>query len=251
MAPRCWTFRRWWRPISGLIAGALILIGCATSTPQERYQVLSFFFDGVPNPDAPPRRNAGRTDQSGRRTVVHKPYGDNQCNSCHLNTSDIFSRAQVREDICLTCHAGTPVQYAVMHGPVVNNACQMCHVPHSSALPHLLKQPAPAVCIQCHEPEGLRLMHKQPLDPGASCIDCHSGHGGSNHSLLLSLASQPPAAAPAAPPSPGARQPSGAPQLPRVSDPAPALGQPAAPTVPPPATPPIVPPRSAESGVPR
>jgi predicted CXXCH cytochrome family protein len=168
---------------------ALLFLGC--STPQKRYQVLSFFFDGVPDPSAPSRASASKVSSSGKRTVVHKPYADNQCNSCHLNTSDIFARAQVREDLCISCHGGTPVQYAVMHGPVVNNACQMCHVPHSSALPHLLRQPSPAVCTQCHEPAGLALMHKRPLDPTASCIDCHSGHGGSDHRMLLSLAPQP------------------------------------------------------------
>jgi predicted CXXCH cytochrome family protein len=171
------------------VLGAILMLGC--SSPEKRYQVLSFFFDGVPDPNAPVHVIGSKVgDSTGNRTVVHKPYADNQCNSCHLNTNDIFARAQVREDLCVSCHAGTPVQYAVMHGPVVNNACQMCHVPHSSALPHLLRQPSPGLCTQCHEPGGLALMHKQPLDPKASCIDCHSGHGGSDHTMLLALAPQ-------------------------------------------------------------
>lgn len=167
-----------------------ILIGC--SNPQKRYEVLSFFFDGVPDPNAEQKEMA-RAQAEGHLTVVHKPYADNQCNSCHLNTNDIFARAQVREDICLTCHADTVTAHPVMHGPVVNNACSMCHSPHSSAVPHLLRQPAPAVCTQCHEPAIMELMHQQPLDPKASCIECHSGHGGTDHRLLLASAPELPA----------------------------------------------------------
>jgi predicted CXXCH cytochrome family protein len=206
MARHCWTIRRWRLPIVGVVLAASVVLGC--SDPQKRYEVLSFFFDGVPDPNAP-RAEERRTSSGGTRTVVHKPYADNQCNSCHLNTNDIFARAQVREDICLTCHVDIPTQHAVMHGPVVSNACQMCHSPHSSAVPHLLRKPAPAVCTQCHEPEGLKLMHTQPFDPKASCIDCHSGHGGSDHSLLLASAprgSEPATTQPALPDGSGVRR---------------------------------------------
>jgi predicted CXXCH cytochrome family protein len=202
MAPRCSTIRRWRGPVAGilifLVGGALstLLIGCAD--PQKRYEVLSLFFDGVPDPNAPQKQSSSsKVSMNGRRTVVHKPFADNLCNSCHINSADIFARAQVKEDVCLNCHSNVPTQHAVMHGPVVNNACQMCHSPHSSAVPHLLKQPAPAVCTQCHEPESMQLMHKQPLDPKQSCIDCHSGHGGTDHKLLL--------ATPAAPAAPATR----------------------------------------------
>ena len=188
MVPRCSTFRRWRGPAAGLLVFvfggflSVTLIGCAD--PQRRYEVLSFFFDGVPDPNAP-QKESTKVSPSGRRTFVHKPFADNLCNSCHLNTTDIFARAQVKGDVCLNCHSNVPTQHAVMHGPVVNDACQMCHSPHSSAVPHLLKQPAPAVCTQCHEADGLELMHKPPFDPKQSCIDCHSGHGGPDHKLLL------------------------------------------------------------------
>ena len=160
-----------------------MLIGCAD--PQKRYEVLSLFFDGVPDPNAP-QKQAAKASSTGRRTVVHKPFADNLCNSCHQNSTDIFARAQVPQDVCLNCHGNVPTQHAVMHGPVVNNACQMCHSPHSSAVPHLLKQPAPAVCTQCHEPDAMQAMHlRMPFDPKQSCIECHSGHGGADHKLLL------------------------------------------------------------------
>ena len=173
--------------ISCVVAGffALVLVGCS-STPQERYRVLSFFFDGVPDPDAA-KKVAAKQASSGRITYIHKPYQDNQCNSCHLNTSDIFARAQVPQNVCLNCHSNVATQHAVMHGPVVNNECMMCHSPHSSAVPHLLKQPAPAVCTQCHEPDVLKVMHRPPFDPTTSCVSCHSGHGGTDHRLLVAF----------------------------------------------------------------
>ena len=198
MGPRCSTIRRWRGAVAGLliflVGGplAIQLVGCAD--PQKRYEVLSLFFDGVPDPSAvQTESSSSKVSPTGRRTVVHKPFADTLCNSCHLNTTDIFARAQVKPDVCLNCHSNVPTQHAVMHGPVVNNACQMCHSPHSSAVPHLLKQPAPAVCTQCHEPQAMTLMHKQPLDPKQSCIDCHSGHGGSDHKLLLATPATRPA----------------------------------------------------------
>ena len=195
MVRRCSTTRRWRGPLAALsiffIGGvaSVQLIGC--TDPQKRYQVLSFFFDGVPDPNAP-KMQSSKSGARGGRTVVHKPFADNLCNSCHQNSTDIFARAQVREDVCLNCHSNVPTQYAVMHGPVVNNACQMCHSPHSSALPHLLKQPAPALCAQCYDADAMLVMHqRQPIDSKQSCIDCHSGHGGSNHKLLLARPAAP------------------------------------------------------------
>ena len=202
MGPRCSTIRRWRGPVLGAIAAVALIVAAGCADQQRRYEVLSFFFDGVPDPTAPQKQSM-KVSSGGRRTVVHKPYADNLCNSCHLNTSDIFARAQVRQDVCLDCHSNVPTQYPVMHGPVVNNACQMCHSPHSSAVPHLLRQPAPAVCTQCHEPAAVQLMHEQvPFDAKQSCIDCHSGHGGTDHKLLLSSPKATPAASttqPAAP----------------------------------------------------
>jgi predicted CXXCH cytochrome family protein len=166
-----------------ILLAAMLVLGCGT--PQQRYRVLSIFFDGVPNPDAPVKQSVRTASAGERRTTVHKPYADNQCNACHLNTADIFARAQVRADVCLDCHSTIPQQHKVMHGPVVVNECQMCHAPHSSASPHLLRRPAPAVCTQCHELNELKNLHKTPVDLNASCITCHSGHGGSDSRLLL------------------------------------------------------------------
>src|SRR5437868_12147121 len=87
------TYRRWRG--SCLIAAALLcllalFVGCST---EKRYKVLSFFFDGVPNPHAPAASAQGELDsqQPGAAVrpiaYIHKPYGENKCNECHGTAS--------------------------------------------------------------------------------------------------------------------------------------------------------------------
>ena len=156
MLRRCATTTRQWRgPVAALLiflAGAsfsILLIGC--SDPQKRYQVLSFFFDGVPDPNAPQKHSTKAASNGRGRTFVHKPFADNLCNTCHSNSTDIFARAQVRGDICLDCHSNIPTEHAVMHGPVAKDLGSFCHAAHQSVNEHLLKTPVPKVCTQCHD----------------------------------------------------------------------------------------------------
>ena len=70
MARHCWTIRRWRLPIVGVILAGSVILGC--SDPQKRYEVLSFFFDGVPDPNAPPITNAVARieyDEDGRPMI--------------------------------------------------------------------------------------------------------------------------------------------------------------------------------------
>jgi predicted CXXCH cytochrome family protein len=164
-----------------------LVIGCGNAT--TRYRVLSFFFDGVPDPNAATGPTTRRTGERGKVVFVHKPFADaeadeKKCATCHLNTSDIFARAQVRRDVCVECHASVKREYRYTHGPVVNNLCQFCHAPHQSINEHLLKMPAPAVCTQCHFPETLGSNPPEHLIAKSNCISCHSGHGGLDRMLL-------------------------------------------------------------------
>ena len=117
-------------PRRGLVialALAALLAACAAGcSPRKRYQVLSFFFDGVPNPDAPrgPAGAARRSARGNQTLYVHKPFAEEKCNSCHLNSEDIFTRANIRPNACLDCHAAVQTEHAQMHGPVVNTLCQ-------------------------------------------------------------------------------------------------------------------------------
>lgn len=168
--------------LAGLLLGCFLL-GCGS--PQRRYRVLSFFFDGVPNPDAPKgQKGSFVTGKSGNPIYVHKPYEEKHCDSCHENTTDVFSMIKVNPEVCGGCHYKILTQYPRMHGPVASIKCLMCHNPHQSAEKHLLKLPSPKLCVQCHEPPTLNPRTPEHTDPKADCISCHSGHGGTNRQFL-------------------------------------------------------------------
>ena len=183
MSTRYSSFKRW-RALMLLRTGLmLVAIGC--STPQERYKLLSLVFDGVPDPDAALKRASHiRKTASGQTVYVHKPFADQKCDSCHLNTSDIFARAKVSPDICSKCHSDIQSEHKIIHGPVAVNMCLTCHSPHHSIQPHLLKSAVPKLCTQCHEQDTLTTAVPEHLDPKSSCITCHSGHGGDDRRFL-------------------------------------------------------------------
>lgn len=177
-----------------LLAALLIASGCGS--PRARYKVLSFFFDGVPNPDAP--ANAGRASirtAGGREVYVHKPYAEEKCDACHQNTADIFARAQVSPQACLKCHDTILKAYPYMHGPVASAYCLKCHEGHQSDYKHLLKVGGSKLCTQCHSMPDLSRKVPEHGDAQISCMTCHSGHGGQTHKLLK--VSAVPATAPA------------------------------------------------------
>jgi predicted CXXCH cytochrome family protein len=197
-APRSKTtpsLRYWTGPVvawSLLGSCALLLCWAGCATPHERYKTLSFFFDGVPDPDAPVSTQPDtsmRTARSGSGATLtvytHKPFAENKCANCHGSSRgnfESFSRADPH--VCRSCHENTAHQYPVMHGPVVNNECLWCHEPHESTVPHLLKDRAPALCLQCHSRKDLPIRPVEHQDPKLDCLICHVGHGGVRHGLL-------------------------------------------------------------------
>jgi predicted CXXCH cytochrome family protein len=169
--------------------------GCSA---EKRYQVLSVFFDGVPDPNAPVVQvdEEGNSDSiighsSSSGNVVwyrHKPYKENKCDSCHAGASGQyvdFSQTANDPNLCRKCHKDVRRQYPVMHGPVAAGACKFCHSPHESTQAHLLKDKPRVVCMQCHEQELLSTSVPEHVAGDRSCLDCHDGHGGEKHNLLL------------------------------------------------------------------
>jgi predicted CXXCH cytochrome family protein len=183
----------------GIAAATLIVVVFLGCSAEKRYKVLSTVFDGVPDPNAP--LDAGTRRGTRERPVfIHKPFADQKCDACHLNTDDIFARAKVRKDVCLECHAKVQQAYAVMHGPVSAGACTQCHAPHQSGNEHLIKLPAPGLCMKCHEQDFLSISVPEHTKPKSNCLSCHSGHGGTDRNFLKTLVQQMPATSPATQP---------------------------------------------------
>lgn len=198
-----WRRGRWGWSIALAALVALCLIpawsGC---TPQKRYKVLTYFFDGVPDPDAKPTTQPGgegatvvTNTRTGATVYVHKPFATNDCAQCHPGAgqgASFESFAKVPHTICAKCHKETSTTFKVMHGPVAVGQCLLCHQPHESTVPALLNEPAPAVCEQCHV-RGMLSTIPQHSTPKQSCLDCHFGHGGPERFFLRVAADTPPA----------------------------------------------------------
>ncbi|MFG0286306.1 MAG: cytochrome c3 family protein [Phycisphaerales bacterium JB039] len=172
-----------------LLAPAFIWSGCS---PQRRFEVLSFFFDGVPDPSAPAFA-AGQPLRESPTYSIHKPYAEERCSDCHTGR---FNMQSLDSGICMKCHENVPTEQPRMHGPVAAMACLWCHSAHESAYAHLLKGPARQVCTACHEPALLDAQAvPEHADESVSCLQCHYGHGGVTRHFLRSDVRRPSAGA--------------------------------------------------------
>lgn len=171
-----------WTIGSTLLAGVVAAVWCGCTVTKENYATLSFFFDGVPDPNA---RIAG-TDASdmtiAAKVVVHQPFADEKCEECH-KTQYRPSRNDPRA--CLNCHDKVMEQHAWTHGAVAGGACLWCHTPHESVRRWLLRGPDRKLCMQCHSAAMLTGdVVPAHADEKSSCLSCHFGHGGDSAIML-------------------------------------------------------------------
>jgi predicted CXXCH cytochrome family protein len=174
-----------------LALGGLAWGGCSV---EKHYEILSFFFDGVP---APPSDDPSAGEAAGTGVGVaaadlirsaHTAYRERRCAECH-GTQAVFGLqtegfADLGESICLECHADA-TDLARLHGPVAAGACLFCHEPHVSRYPDLLLEGSPELCLGCHQFE-LQGAPPTPVheDLSRDCLDCHFGHGGDDRYFL-------------------------------------------------------------------
>jgi len=157
---------------------------------QGRYRVLSFFFDGVPEPGSDEARavqgGARAAPESGpaaagpvrpARLFVHTPYRDNRCASCHdLNTGGMV--CSLSDGLCVTCHRELVETPRYLHGPVAVMDCTACHHYHYAPRENLLLEEVNPLCQGCHVREDLSGgPHHAVVDDGP-CTECHDPHGG-------------------------------------------------------------------------
>lgn len=170
----------------------LALGGIVSCAPEKQYHILSFFFDGVPDPNA---KVVSTSDSSAVDTtavvasnvkpefIEHKPYAEEKCKSCH---QEGFSTALIKPVpvLCFSCHEDFSQKSKILHGPVAAGACLTCHDQHMTKYEKLLTRPGQEVCLYCHNSVDIRKnkMHEKIEDK--ACTECHDPHGGENSGFL-------------------------------------------------------------------
>jgi predicted CXXCH cytochrome family protein len=181
-----------------LLCGVLLWAGCSI---EKHYDVLSFFFDGVPSPGAvaeSPRASAGGSaGETGAAVSFHTAFAERRCQECHGPSARfgmlVRGFEKLDDSTCLACHAETMHAPPRLHGPVAAGLCLWCHRAHESPYPHLLKHPGPELCLGCHD-MGLLGPFQIPehQDRRRDCLGCHAGHGGAEPGFLKPRESWPP-----------------------------------------------------------
>ena len=165
---------------------ASFVVGCETNT---RYKVLSLFFDGVPNPEAPSVQAGGKSAGEGAGGIKdqvrptyreHGPFASKSCKACHnVSTNELVMPI---DKLCLYCHV-ILTDKRLLHGPVAAGGCRICHDPHGSSYPFLLVSEPKKFCLYCHNKVDIE---KNEAHKGvdADCTECHDAHASNNDYLL-------------------------------------------------------------------
>lgn len=175
-----------WTLAGSVAVVAVLLAGCNATT---RYNVMSFFFDGVPPPVEPavvaepgaiPAHTA-ESRQVGYRE--HGPYAAKQCNACHVSTA--FNALVVpREELCFRCHTLGAEKKKYLHGPLASGGCTACHDPHSSQYRYLLISESDSFCLHCHDRRSIERAEVHRGIDEQQCTACHDAHMSDKKYLL-------------------------------------------------------------------
>lgn len=182
------------RPVAAALIAVTAALAWGGCSVEKHYAVLSFFFDGVPEPvpaeaegtDAQRARSAA----SGAPVSRHTAYIERRCATCHGESVTFGFTAKGFADLdggaCVRCHEHV-LGTAFVHGPAAARECTACHDPHESRYPMLLVNASPALCTQCHAAE----LKMEPIiagheDAARDCLECHGAHGGDDRYFLRS-----------------------------------------------------------------
>jgi predicted CXXCH cytochrome family protein len=175
-----------------ILLAILIVITTISCAPETRYKVLSFFFDGVPNPEKIgefPKDTLDKSQpqlestKSKQLTInIHKPYEDRTCETCH-EVKNSFKLISKEPDLCYNCHESQEKDYKFVHGPVASGYCTECHNPHSSEYAKLIIKDDQNLCYKCHQKSDV-MANEIHADIGITkCWDCHNPHGGADRTM--------------------------------------------------------------------
>ncbi len=171
-----------------LIIGVVAIFGILGCQPETRYKTLSFFFDGVPNPqkkDQAQSNNANNANKNAAEKVryrEHGPFAAKLCGGCHVpGTNNLIAPI---EELCLRCHTTVVLTgKKKIHGPGASGGCKVCHEPHGSAYPYFLVADSKTFCLHCHNKSDIM---KREVHQGQTvqCTTCHDAHSSDNEYLL-------------------------------------------------------------------
>lgn len=179
-----------------LFVTVCITVICVRCTPEKKIKVLSFFFDGVPDPTKKTEEvieinteyewakiNTVDTKNKKPTSYDHKPFAEEKCGSCH---DEGFSNALVKPipNLCYSCHEDINTKYQTLHGPVASGNCMACHAHHQSKFEKLLPREGQELCLFCHESYQVFKNKKHEKIGDKNCTECHDPHGGENRGLL-------------------------------------------------------------------
>ena len=162
----------------------IILIMLSGCEPRTSYKVLSFFFDGVPDPDKVTvgTEKAEVKEPKAAPGSTHGPFGAKKCEACHRREQG-NKLVLPKEQLCVSCHKLNFGQMEWVHGPVASGGCRICHNPHQSAYPFLLDAPQRQVCFRCHEERAV-MKNEVHQEIASGCLDCHDAHASRQKFLL-------------------------------------------------------------------
>jgi predicted CXXCH cytochrome family protein len=166
----------------------ITLGGCETN---KNYKILSFFFDGVPPPEAPKPKEtkvpsttevARKPETTPSEIFTHKPFGENKCAYCHdLTRGNIVDTTSA---LCFRCHSSEKFKGNVVHYPVAEGLCLHCHDPHQSGFKFQLRNSLSILCFDCHDKAIIEGKVKHPAVEMVGCTFCHLPHSSSESRLL-------------------------------------------------------------------
>jgi len=181
------------RNVVFLISIMILVSACSSSSS---YSILSFFFDGVPNPNEQKVEiKNNNLDSSKVKTredilkkanpkfVLHGPYRAKLCSDCH-NIDQGFKLIKKQPELCYQCHDNFQKAPKFIHGPVAAGYCTECHHPHRSKNKNLLLETGQKLCFKCHTENDIKANEDHPDIESENCVDCHDPHGNDEQYFL-------------------------------------------------------------------
>jgi len=177
-------------------------IGSACATPEQKYRVLNFLFDGVPplhasetlraetGPGEVVTAEAIRWRLNPVQWIVHDPYDGDDCGECHASelSNELVAPQQ---ELCWNCHDQDDFWGEVLHGPVAAGRCDGCHDPHRARFESLLIVEPAVLCDRCHDQSTFPSVNEHRAEQGDDCIECHDPHAADRDFMLREDAGEP------------------------------------------------------------